>query len=72
MANAESDRPLEPRVETIHPKGSSDGVTIRNDSQYDALLYLNNSFWGDVSVGYARSGESITLPTIVNVDAHAL
>lgn len=48
------------------------GVTIRNDLRSDALIYLSNAVWGSVSIGYVRAGHSVTLPTSVNVDGHAL
>jgi hypothetical protein len=47
------------------------GVTIRNDLGSDALIFLTNAWWGSVSTGYVRAGRSVTLPTVVNVDAFA-
>lgn len=62
-----------PQTETMQQTLSADsGVTIKNDIRPDALIFLNNAFWGPVSVGYVRAGHSVTLPTIVNVDAYAL
>ncbi|HEV7767844.1 MAG TPA: hypothetical protein VGQ76_22770 [Thermoanaerobaculia bacterium] len=63
-----------PQTETIQQQTLSldSGVTIRNDLRSDALIFLTNAVWGAVSLGYARAGHSVTLPTSVNVDAHAL
>ena len=65
----------ESRTETIHPQPEllSDGaVTLKNDLDHDALIFLSNGGWGAVSVGYARHGNSVDLPSLVNVDAYAL
>lgn len=74
MSNKEPGHSLELRTETMQRQGvpQGDGVTIKNDTQHNALLYLKNTFWGDVSMGYVRSGNSVTLPSVVNVDAYAL
>jgi len=71
---SEVESPAVPRTQTLTLRSASpaDGVTIRNDTPYDALILLNNGFWGQVSAGYARAGNSVTLPSIVNVDAYAL
>lgn len=71
MGQGGSNRPLELRTETVRPEGPQDGVTIKNDTRTDALLYFANSAWGSVSLGYVRSGKSVNLPTSVNVDAWA-
>lgn len=70
MANEKSVT-LELRPETLLPQGSSDGVTINNNIGRDAVIFFSNLAWGPVSLGYVRAGNSITLPTAVNIDAYA-
>jgi hypothetical protein len=65
----------ESRTETIHPQRellAEGAVTIKNDLDRDALIFLSNLAYGAVSVGYARHGKSVDLPSLVNVDAYAL
>ncbi|MGA3129636.1 MAG: hypothetical protein ABSD59_02475 [Terracidiphilus sp.] len=62
---------LELHPESLGAKGASNEVTIKNNTERDALLIVSNAFWGPVSLGYARAGKSVALPTIVNVDAFA-
>lgn len=68
FADLPAPRPFDPQASDA-VKG---GVTIRNDVDHDVMLCLKNAAWGMISVGYARAGESVTLPSIVNVDAFAL
>jgi hypothetical protein len=74
MANSNSSDLPEVRTETIglQTLSAAEGVTIKNDTRSDALVYMNNVVWRSVSLGYIRAGKSGTLPTIVNVDAYAL